>query len=159
MSIPNTLAYLAGEWQAVNRLWLMPGTPVHESKISAVVEKVAMGRFLQIRYTWEEDGPQQGMIVIGQDGEMETVQASWIDSWHNGDRMMILAGSLTAVGSFSVKGSYPAPSGPDWGWRIEVSPGSHHDEWRMTMYNILPDGDFLKSEEMLAVEAVFFRIR
>jgi hypothetical protein len=44
-----------------------------------------------------------------------------------------------------------APPGPDWGWRIVLSPG---DTFRMTMYNIWPE-----AKEELAVEATYERTR
>jgi hypothetical protein len=79
------------------------------------------------------------------------VTAAWIDPWHNGDRLMPCVGNLTPAGAFTVKGSYPAPAGPDWGWRITVEPPVN-EAWRFTMHNITPQG-----EEMLAVEAVCAR--
>jgi hypothetical protein len=50
-----------------------------------------------------------------------------------------------------VRGSYPAPTGPDWGWRIELDLRLA-DQLQMRMVNITPDG-----QEMLAVQAVYAR--
>ena len=36
---------------------------------------------------------------------------------------MLLEGSLTGRGGVALLGSYPAPPGPDWGWRITLEPG------------------------------------
>jgi hypothetical protein len=51
----------------------------------------------------------------------------------------------------SVRGSYAAPPGPDWGWRIEITPDGR--TLRIVMFNIWPDG----SREDLAAEASYTR--
>jgi hypothetical protein len=77
------------------------------------------------------------------------VTLHWIDSWHNGDAVMACEGT-GSDGRVDVRGSYPAPSGPDWGWRIRVEPGSGSLVIRMD--NVSPDG-----EEYPAVEASYRR--
>ena len=64
---------------------------------------------------------------------------------------MFCRGGLQPDGTLAVQGTYPAPTGPDWGWKIVLDP-SLPDGLRMTMINISPDG-----EEALAVEAVYKR--
>ena len=150
MSIPSALSGLVGIWKATHRLWLHPGNPVRESEATATVALIAHNRFLHIAYTWSDDGPQDGLLLIGQVDQSGQINASWIDSWHNGDNLMNCVGHLTNDGAFSVKGSYAVPSGPDWGWRIVVKPEA--ETWRLIMYNITPEGG-----EHLAVEAVFSR--
>lgn len=142
---------LLGEWTGVNRLWFEPGTPVRESTSAAVIEPVAQGRGLTVRYTWAYEGaPQDGMLLIMADGEGDGAGATavLVDSWHVGNAYMACTGTAGAEG-VSVMGSYPAPEGPDWGWRTTleaVSPSS----WRLRMYNIEPDAD-----ETLAVEGLY----
>ncbi len=51
-------------------------------------------------------------------------------------------------GAVRVKGSYAAPSGPDWGWQITIEPGQ--GSWRLVMHNVTPAG-----EAFLAVETVY----
>jgi hypothetical protein len=112
----------------------------------------AMGCFLSVRYTWQFEGdPQEGLLLLGWEGARGPVQAAWVDSWHNGDRMMLCRGETGASGGASVLGSYPAPEGPDWGWRVAVEPGPG-DSLRIAMFNIPPG-----IEEMLAVEGVYSR--
>jgi hypothetical protein len=48
-------------------------------------------------------------------------------------------------------GSYAAPTGPDWGWRIALRAESR-DAFTLLMYCITPDG-----QEALAVEAASAR--
>jgi hypothetical protein len=151
MTVPATLMPLAGHWKATHRLWLSPVEPVRESAATAAVAFAAQGQFLTMAYTWVEDGPQDGLLLMGQETHSNEVKAVWIDSWHERNRFMLCAGGLEAEGAVSVQGAYPAPSGPDWGWRIVVAPQAQ-DSWRLLMYNITPDG-----QEHLAVEAVFVR--
>jgi hypothetical protein len=51
-------------------------------------------------------------------------------------------------GTITVRGSYPAPPGPDWGWRIDIAAAP----LRITHTNIDADGT-----EDLAVEGVYSR--
>lgn len=50
---------------------------------------------------------------------------------------MICRGADRGDGPTTVLGSYAAPPGPDWGWRIEIAIG---DELRITHTNIAPYG-------------------
>lgn len=68
-----------------------------------------------------------------------------------GDTAMHCAGTLTLDGVASVQGRYAAPPGPDWGWRITLTPSSDA-AFVLRMFNITPDGT-----EMLAVEAPYTR--
>ena len=38
------------------------------------------------------------------------------------ERLMALEGNSPDAASLGMRGSYPAPPGPDWGWRIAVTP-------------------------------------
>jgi hypothetical protein len=58
-------------------------------------------------------------------------------------------GSAKGEGGISVQGSYPAPPGPDWGWRIVVEPREGAG-FRLEMRNVTPEG-----EEAIAVEAEY----
>jgi GrpB-like predicted nucleotidyltransferase (UPF0157 family) len=151
MTVPNALTPLVGNWTGLNRLWLSPDTPVRESETTAFVALIAEGKFLTFKYTWEnEEQPQEGFLLIGQEEPEDLVKAVWIDSWHVGDKYMLCQGSLNPQGGFSVQGSYAAPSGPDWGWRIILEPGEG-DMMCLAMVNIDPGG-----KEMLAVEAKYW---
>ena len=150
MSVPANLAALAGEWAGPNRLWLAPDTPVRESETRATVALAAEGKFLTIRYTWADDGAaQSGLLLVGVEAD-GAATAAWVDSWHMQDKMMVCRGT-SRDGAVSVTGSYEAPPGPDWGWRIEILPKAD-GTFQIVMYNITPDGS-----AFLAVEATYRR--
>jgi hypothetical protein len=149
MAIPATLADCAGRWAGSNRLQDPPAGILADSPGTAALTPILFGRFLRLDYTWEYRGkPHEGSLLLGGDSAMAT--GHWIDSWHMGDVVMALRGTTATDGSVSVRGSYAAPPGPDWGWRIDVVPAP--DRLRMVMYNISPDG-----HEELAVEATYTR--
>lgn len=150
MAVPPAIAALNGRWQGTNRLWLDPNEPASESAATAVLDLTAEGTVATLEYTWAWDGqPQQGFLMVSQTSEKAV--AAWADSWHYHDGIMPMSGASADDGAIWVKGSYAAPPGPDWGWRLALHPDSA-DQFRLIMHNISPDG-----EEMLAVEAVFER--
>ena len=154
MSIVPSFAALAGRWTGVNLLRVSSGEPIRESAASANVATSAGGRFFTMAYTWSNgDTPQDGLIVLGHEQNTDAVTAVWVDSWHMGDALMKCEGREGAPGMVSVRGHYPAPPGPDWGWRIFIDASRPDGTFRMLMYNISPEG-----HEEWAVEATFARI-
>jgi hypothetical protein len=116
MSIPESLTQLKGERRGHSSLWLSP-----------------------IRYTWEEsDKPQQGLLVVQHNARKNVATGAWTDTWHFRDAFMPCLGTIED-GRLSVKGSYAAPTGPDWGWMIVLEPLTPNG-LRMLMYNISPEG-------------------
>ncbi len=151
MTIPTQLAGLTGHWLGTSQLWLSPDDPARESESTLVVAPAAQDRFLTFRYTWSDEGaPQDGLLLLSQDGD--AVDAAWIDSWHMANKIMSLNGAVDAAGGVMLHGSYAAPPGPDWGWRIELT-STPDDTCELRMYNVTPDG-----EAFLAVEAVYMRV-
>jgi hypothetical protein len=89
-------------------------------------------------------------LLIGFDPESDVATVHWIDTWHMGHKVMACSGRMTDNGSVDVRGTYAAPPGPDWGWRItiDVVPRTRID---VLMFNINPaDG-----AEQLAVRGAF----
>lgn len=153
MSIPTYLENLVGEWIGTNRLWLTPEEPARESISAMSVTTTAQSQFLTFKYTWVDDGKDQdGILVIGQEKQQKEVAALWIDSWHMQDKWMICRGSNLGNSALSVQGSYSAPPGPDWGWRVTIESNTHKT-FRLVMHNISPDG-----MEHLAVECIYARL-
>jgi hypothetical protein len=148
MSVPEILEKLVGKWRGINRLhttWI-PENPVRETVSIATVELTARGRFLKIEYDWTYDeAVQEGLLLIGDEKDSDSIKAFWIDSWHLSDKFMVSEGRRGANGSISLKGFYSVPDHPDWGWRtvIETERGG---TFKIIMYNVSPEG-----EEMLAV--------
>ena len=117
------------------------------SRLSATL---VINGFLQIHYHWVyEAKPQEGLLLIGDDAKNGIVTASWVDSFHQSKRVMFCQGVPLANG-VSVKGTYPAGEGPDWGWRIDLEHTAAG--LSLTMYNISPD-----EQTYLAVRAEHVR--
>jgi len=147
----DVLGRLHGSWQAIYQL---RGDPAFESDSTSVasVLPVLGGRFVRIDYTWSErDKLQEGSLLIGFEPTPGRATVAWIDSWHNGRKMMLSEGVLTADGGIDVRGTYHAGPGlPDWGWRTRLEVAA--DTWAMTMLNVSPDG-----YETVAVRAEYGR--
>ena len=152
MSALENLRTLSGHWSGANLLQDPNVMAPETSKAAATVTPVLGGRFVRVDYTWAYHGePQEGSLQVGYDATDAAFVASWIDTWHLGGRIMACRGGAMAGGGVSLLGSYAAPPGPDWGWRITIEPAGAN-AFRLLMYNITPEGT-----EELAVEAEYTR--
>ena len=149
MSVPEILEKLVGRWRGINRLhttWI-PENPVRETISIAAIELTARGRFLKIEYDWRyNEALQEGLLLIGDEKEPDSMKAFWIDSWHLSDKFMVSEGRMETEDAISLKGFYTVPDHPDWGWRTVIEP-ERDNSFKITMYNVSPEG-----EETLAVE-------
>lgn len=140
----DSLSAAAGLWIGSNTLH-NPNTGQPETTDSTVrIEPVLGGRFHRLAYTWSCQGkPQSGEMLIGLDGDLVT--ASWVDTWHQGKRILSCTGSAPSTGRVEVRGMFPAPPGPDWGWTIDldVAPA----RLAMTMNCHSPDGTSIPAVE------------
>lgn len=152
MSLPETPGLLAGRWKGVNRLNLsQPSDPIGESESTADIVTRINGQCLEIAYTWKfESSPQEGVLIITTAPSGKTVSAVWTDSWHSADTLMVCKGTISDGGNINIKGFYPVPDHPDWGWRMELVPAN--DTFKYLMFNVSPEG-----EEEWAVEMEFVR--
>jgi hypothetical protein len=101
--------------------------------------------------TWAlQEDEHEGLIIFGHERESDTLTATWIDSWHMSDKVMLSREIERNPDAISVMGYYAAPPGPDWGWRTVITPDT--DSFQMTMYNVTPDG-----EETFAVGVTYRR--
>ena len=151
MSPIETLAACAGRWSGTSTLQDPMRGIAEDSESAATVTPVLGGRFVRLDYTWAYDGkPQEGSLLVGFNPTSSELSAHWIDSWHNGFGVMACTGTAGEDSGISVRGSYAAPPGPDWGWRIDITPGG--DSLRVTHYNVTPEG-----EEALAVDSHYTR--
>jgi len=88
--------------------------------------------------------------MVAYEEKPNKVEIAWADSWHMRDAMMICKGKVEKDGSIYTRGSYPAPTGPDWGWSIRLKL-IDEEQWQLQMENITPAG-----AAMLAVEIDYF---
>ena len=153
MNSKDRVASLAGRWSGNNRLWFNPADPAIESPTTAAVALIGREQFLEVRYTWTfEEQTQDGLLVLRlTEGDLP-VDVFWLDSFHTGGGFMAFSRADDPSALVSVQGSYPAPEGPDWGWRIALHADAP-DAFRMVMYNVMPG-----EPEMLAVEARYTRL-
>lgn len=152
MSALNEIMDLKGKWRGTKHLWLSPGAPVRKSESTAEIHTTAQEQFTEIRYTWADEGrPQEGRLILGQESEQKVVKAVWFDTWHMREQFMICEGRVDDHGVVSIQGTYAAPPGPNWGWKITIEP-KVQNAFGFRMYNITPEG-----EMMLAVEIEYSR--
>jgi len=153
MKLPEIQNNLCGEWTGNNLLrlsWLTPSDFHSGSRMT--ITPIVKGKFLSLAYTWSHDDiPQEGHMIVGFDETQAVATAGWGDSWHQSAKVLHCQGSIDENGAIDVRGSYEAPPGPDWGWRIVIS-SSDGDKLTMSMYNCPPEGD-----EDLAVKADYTR--
>jgi hypothetical protein len=113
---------------------------------------MGQGQFTSLSYTWSFNQQlQEGQIIFLSSLGENPARAIWFDSWHMRNDIMICEGMTQQEGTLSLRGSYPAPPGPDWGWRIEID---YHKEGLLLIYmlNITPEG-----RETLAVHAQYWK--
>ena len=153
MAVPERLIACKGRWNGVNTLHDPHTKAPDESASTAIVTPLLKGTFLRLDYTWEYDGePQDGSLLIGGVAAEGVATAHWVDTWHMGEDVLACTGERRDHGGISVCGTYAAPPGPDWGWRIELIP-QDGDALRIQMFNVTPDG-----VEAPAVEAAYRRV-
>lgn len=133
---------MEGAWQGKSSLQVSLDEPVRDSQSQLHIRPVIKGKFLEFRYDWlEKEVPQEGLLLVGYDEPTRAAKAIWLDSWHTGEDFMIFQGSIDRDGEITLLGSYPAPDGPDWGWRIVIRP---EGDWlKLQMDNISPEADEL----------------
>src|SRR4051812_27291065 len=97
MTLEDFMAPVTGSWTGTNRLRVMPDDPYDASNSIVRVEVVAGGNAAVINYTWRRDGTaQDGVMILTNGTEPETVKAIWIDSWHQNPQWIELDGKLDA---------------------------------------------------------------
>ena len=128
------------KWKGNSELWLDPeGNEASLSECSLEVNSTG------ITYMWSYEGEvKTGAMMFMQE------EASWVDSWHQSEQVKCDYVSQMS-GLVTVEYSYPAPPGPDWGWRIKLSQRPD-DSLVLQMTNITPWG-----EEGRAVRMTFLK--
>lgn len=142
---------LIGDWRGTKHLYLEPPpAPPVSSPSNLSVRPVAGGSFLQFNYDWAHEGAEQaGLLLFGCDEE-NAASAAWVDSFHMSAKVWPCAGTC-ADGCAELRGTYAAPPGPDWSWRIAIRLVSPN-ELTIVMHNISPE-----AQEDLAVQIGYAR--
>lgn len=142
-----------GTWQGTNRLWFDPAAPAFESASTARLRDAAGADCLLLEYTWShEERGHDGVLLLHLPTGAGPIEAVWCDSFHSGGGLLHFQGTLDAEHGIDVLGSYAAPEGPDWGWRIQLLQEAGAG-WQLRMFNISPAG-----EEFPAVAVDYRRV-
>lgn len=150
------LASMVGEWSGVAKTWFEPGKLGDESPTTGSTRLILDGMFLLHEYEGTlMGGAMKGLAIIGYSLGEAQWQVAWVDSVHNGTRVMHSVGDKSAAQDQpNVLGGYPPGDGsPDWGWRTKLALPAK-DNLVITHYNITPDG-----EEAPGVEINYKRAR
>ena len=149
------LGKMVGEWEGTARTWFEPDALADTSPVRGTVRAVLGGRFVVHEYEGTLQGHvMQGVALHGFALGENRFETEWIDSCHNGTRIMLSLGDRPPADDVaSVLGSYPAPEGPPWGWRTEVDVSAAPDALTIRHYNRTPDG-----EEAIGVEFAYRRV-
>lgn len=153
------LLELSGRYNGTNHLILSPAELPRRSPATAIVTPVSRGKLARLDYTWDDNGPQEGSLLVGLQDGRDGVLVAWTDSWHMGNKLMVCDGdidttTLRVLGTYTAIGA-GAPPGPDWGWRIVIKRGEA-GSFTMRMFNIAPDDNGRSDGEGdLAVDAHF----
>ena len=130
-------------------LWLEPGKLEEETDIVGSMSLVQGWAFLQHDYVGScMEKIQSGVALFGYSCGEDRWTAAWTDSFHNGTRIMFSQGEHRGdLSRIDVFGAYPAPPGPDRGWRTMVELIST-DHLVITHFNVTPDGEEAKAVEI-----------
>ncbi len=133
----NGLLAARGLWTGSTRLFL--GGPPAVSASEAALAPAIGGRFWRLAYSWAHDGrPHEGELLVGYQADVATVH--FADSFHTGCAVMACTGAVGDDGVVDVAGTFAAPDGPDWGWRIAVEHVGR-ESLRVTMHAVSPGGE------------------
>ena len=98
------LLELIGPYNGTNHLILSPTEPPRQSPATATVTSVSRGKLVRLDYTWDDDGPQEGSLLIGAQDGRDGMLAAWSDSWHMGQKLLV-CGELAVDTHFNPVGT------------------------------------------------------
>ncbi len=141
---PHTIfTSLVGDWTGSNTVYFEPDKPaVDTAEVQGSIRLISEGRLLEFSYMSTFKGkPISGKLIISYDEKYKECLMTWIDSFHNSNRMLHLASARGANSDMiSANGEYPADETVNWGWRIEVLP-KDENQLTITHFNIPPGMD------------------
>jgi|SoiMethySBSTD1v2_1073268.scaffolds.fasta_scaffold31465_2 hypothetical protein len=125
-----------GTWAGTNGFRLMPTDPFAEFPARVTLTLGAGGHLTSVAYWWEhpDDGPQDGLLLIGRTSGDGSLVAMWGDSWHQKPAPMLLSGTDASGTAIVLEGEW----GGGWGWRISFD-ATDTENFLMQMDNVIPD--------------------
>jgi hypothetical protein len=131
MLLPDSL----GTWVGTNGFRLMPNDPLADFPARVTVASAAGGHLITVAYWWQhpDDGPQDGLLVIGPSADGNSLVALWADSWHQKPAPMLLSGNHGPGGTLELEGDY----GGGWRWRVRID-ATDAEDLRVEMDNVIP---------------------
>lgn len=129
-----------GWWEGTSSLSLpWQRKEPYDSNSALHVEVGPNASFAQIEYRWSYEGTvQHGVLIVAGNKLGGELSVGWVDSWHQNPNVMNMKGKWEKDNALSVRGSYSAGSGPDWGWKFDLEMIGETLQFEMT--NIHPDG-------------------
>lgn len=124
-----------GSWAGTNKFRLMPSDPFAELPARLTLTHAAGGYLTTVAYWWQhpDDGPQDGLLVVGSGSDSGSLVAMWGDSWHQKPPPMFLPGAAASDATLEFEGDY----GGGWRWRI-ILDGTDDENFRLQMDNVIP---------------------
>ena len=125
----------AGTWAGTNGFRLMPNDALAEFPARLTLTPAAGGHLISVAYWWEhpDDGPQDGLLLIGRTSDDGSLIAMWGDSWHQKPAPMLVSGTDASGVSVEFEGEY----GGGWRWRI-ILDAADNANIRLQMDNVIP---------------------
>ncbi|MBS0661455.1 MAG: DUF1579 family protein [Verrucomicrobia bacterium] len=129
-----------GTWSGTKQVFFGEGSEPVSSEVSLWAESGAGGAALLVEYDWTyEENPVGGTLLAIVNEDLEA-SGGWADGFHMSNSVMSLAGHAEKDGRILLKGTYSAGEGPEWGWRIELTP-PEGEKMVLQMFNIMPGPD------------------
>lgn len=139
---------LSGAWEGDMKMWMAPGAPPQEMKMSVMGKMEMEGRYLTTQYTGTMMGmPFRGLSTMAYNNITKKFQSTWID---NMSTSISTSEGTYDEGSktFTMKGKMDDPmSGKAMDTR-EVMKIEDDGKWMMEMYGPGPDGKEMKMMEI-----------
>ena len=151
MTLENLLR-LEGMWEGEYHLFLNPKEPARISQSEMKISPLLNNKFVELKYSWYEEIPQEGGIILTYNPKKQLIVTNWVDSWHMGYEIMRCEGYIEN-NEYYFTGSYGVSNGPNWGWRTEIK-NITNQNFEFLMYNISPKGD-----HQLAVKVLYSQIK
>ena len=130
------LGRLVGDWEGTNGFRLMPDDELAVRPATATLAVGAGGHLVSLAYRWEhpQDGPQDGLVLVGAGEGDDGFVGLWGDSWHQQPQPRPMSGPVVG-GAIRLEAEY----GGGWRWHLLLgAEGADGTALRMRMENVVP---------------------